>query len=76
MMPLARFAVLADSYGADLERWPQAVREPAREFLSVSAEARTLLEEARELDAAIAAVSARETALLTPRGEVIVRTEE
>ena len=68
MMQLTRFAALADSYGADLAHWPEEAREPARKLLAISDDARALLREARELDAAIALAGARETVFHAPRG--------
>lgn len=67
MMTLQRFTALADSYGADLARWPEEARGPARELLAISDEARALFDEARALDAALAVASARETRLHTPQ---------
>jgi hypothetical protein len=57
MLTLARFRELADSYGGDLQRWPQEARGEAQALLSVSPEARASLEEARALDDVIAAAS-------------------
>jgi hypothetical protein len=53
VLTLRRFNVLAESYGADLQRWPQALRAEAEVFLASSSEARRLLAEARILDTAI-----------------------
>ncbi|WP_293853746.1 hypothetical protein [uncultured Alsobacter sp.] len=49
-MSLARFAALAEAYGAVLERWPAAEREAAVP-LARTAEGRAILERAGELDA-------------------------
>ena len=70
MLTLGRFKALADSYGADLRRWPDEARGEARALLNVSAEARALLDEALALDEAIDAASAGEDAVLwQPGGE-------
>lgn len=53
MMTLERFRKLADSYGADLRRWPQRLQVPARALLESSAEARKIMAAASELDEAI-----------------------
>jgi hypothetical protein len=66
MMTLKRFAALADSYGADLARWPDGVRGEAEAMLRTSAEARARLDEARTLDEAIAAAQAEDDALWGP----------
>ena len=55
MMTLERFRTLADSYGADLRRWPQPLRPQARALLESSAEAREVIALAGELDEAIMA---------------------
>ncbi|NYZ14093.1 hypothetical protein HL658_16175 [Azospirillum sp. RWY-5-1] len=49
-MRIARFIHLAEAHGGDLERWPVAEREAARELLGWSDEARRALEEAQALD--------------------------
>ncbi len=54
MMPLAQFVELLDAYGADPARWPHACREPARELLAASGDARAALTGAATLDAVIA----------------------
>jgi len=53
MLTIRRFRVLAESYGADLQRWPQRSRAAAERLLTVSAQARRVFSEARILDAAI-----------------------
>lgn len=58
MMTLRRFKALADSYGADLQRWPERVRPKARALLDSSPEAQEIIARARELDEAIGAASA------------------
>lgn len=58
MMTLRRFRTLADSYGADLQRWPERVRGQALALLDGSAEARAVISRARELDEAIKAAGA------------------
>jgi hypothetical protein len=55
MLTLERFAALAASYGADLQRWPEALRDEADTLLTHSPEARAFLAEARVLDSALAA---------------------
>lgn len=62
MMTLGRFQSLLDAYGSEPQRWPRELREDAQALLCVSTDARALAEEARVLDAAIAAVSAKEDA--------------
>lgn len=57
-MTLRRFRVLAASYGAELQRWPERLRPQARALLQVSMEARAIIVRARELDEAIAAAGA------------------
>jgi hypothetical protein len=60
MMTLKRFRKLADSYGADLRRWPERLRPEARRLLESSAQARQIIGGAGELDdALIAAAAAR-----------------
>jgi hypothetical protein len=58
MMTLKRFNALADSYGADLRRWPERARPQARALLESSAEAQASIARARELDEAMAAAAA------------------
>lgn len=53
-MALGRFAELAAAYGADLDRWPDAERFAALALAGRSEEARALLADAHELDAALA----------------------
>jgi hypothetical protein len=60
MLTIKRFQVLAESYGADLQRWPQELRAEAERLLAVSSEARQVLAEARILDAAILEASAQD----------------
>jgi hypothetical protein len=64
MMTLRRFRGLADSYGADLQRWPEDLRAQALTLLDASAEARAIITGARELDEAIAAARAAHDARL------------
>jgi hypothetical protein len=69
MLTLRRFRAMAESYGADLQRWPDALRSEAQALARGSAEARAVLDEARALDEAVAAAGAREdTALLWQPG--------
>jgi hypothetical protein len=58
MMTLKRFRTLADSYGADLQRWPERLRPDARRLLESSAEAQEIMARAGELDRAIIAAGA------------------
>lgn len=60
MMTLRRFKALTQSYGAQLQRWPQEERGAAQELLRSSPEAHALLEQERSLDEAIAAASAQQ----------------
>lgn len=62
MLTLKRFKTMTDSYGADLLRWPEQERAAAQTFLERSAEARTLLADARVLDEALAVAGARQSA--------------
>lgn len=59
MMTLKRFKALADSYGGDLQRWPERVRPQARALLDSSPEAESIIASARELDEAITAAAAQ-----------------
>lgn len=58
MMTRERFRALADSYGADLQRWPEELRPQAATLLESSPEAREIIATARELDEAIGAAAA------------------
>ena len=64
MLTLRRFRTMADSYGADLLRWPDGARAEAQALLNASPAARALLDEARTLDHAIEAAGASEDAVL------------
>lgn len=57
MMTRKRFKALADSYGADLQRWPERVRPKARALLDSSPDAQQIIARARELDEAITAAA-------------------
>jgi hypothetical protein len=71
MLTLRRFKAMADSYGSDLQRWPEEVRAEASSLLDASPQARAVLVAERALDDAIAAASADETArLLQPDAQV------
>lgn len=50
-MDLERFEHLADAYGADLRRWPEAEREAARRLMAADPRAGRILGEADVLDA-------------------------
>ena len=52
-MRLEVFQALAASYGADLERWPAAMRAEAEYLAATSAAARHALDEAHLVDAAL-----------------------
>ncbi len=45
-----RFRTLLDAYGAAAERWPEVERAAALALVAESAEARTLMDDARKLD--------------------------
>ncbi len=68
MMPLSRFAALADSYGGDISRWPEIFRDEARALAAASAQARARLAEAARLDTALMAGSCRDLETLLPPG--------
>ncbi len=68
MLTLGQFAALADSFGAELQRWPDAVRDEAAALLQESPQARARLAKARMLDEAIMAAGAEADALLQPSG--------
>jgi len=69
MLTLRRFRSMTESYGADLARWPEQARADARALLSVSEDARALLEEAQALDDLIQATHAQEEGLRWKFGE-------
>ena len=69
MITLERFRALIDSYGGDLQRWPETERGAARALLAHSAEACALLEKAWEVDQTVASAVAREDVRLWPAGE-------
>jgi hypothetical protein len=50
-----RFAALAAAYGADLDRWPETDRDAARQHLSDTPQAASVLSRERDLDVALAA---------------------
>jgi hypothetical protein len=60
MLTLQRFRTMAESYGADLRRWPEPVRGDARALLSASPQARAILDDATIVDDVIGTASARE----------------
>ncbi len=53
-MNQSRFDALADAYGGDLERWPEAERAAARAHLRDHPAAGPILASARDLDLALA----------------------
>jgi ElaB/YqjD/DUF883 family membrane-anchored ribosome-binding protein len=67
-LTISRFRTLAQSYGSDLQRWPEDVRAQARALLRESGQARRIVAEARRLDEAIEA-SAPERHARTWAGE-------
>jgi hypothetical protein len=69
MMTLKRFTILAEAYGADLRRWPEAEREDAAAVLARSDLARQMVADARHLDTLVEAASAHEAAALFHPGE-------
>ncbi len=68
MVTLRQFKVLAESYGADLHRWPAELRKEAEALLAVSPDARAALAAERVLDEAIDAARAQQDAALWPPG--------
>ncbi len=86
-MTMTRFGALAEAYGGDLDRWPEAERGAARALLAASDAARTALAAAQHFDAALAclpapppaparlraAVAALKPAAAPPRRAVILR---
>ncbi|NDU85233.1 MAG: hypothetical protein G3H99_01270 [Ferrovum sp.] len=60
---------MADSYGGDLRRWPEGLRDQAQELLHGSPEARAYMSDALALDAAIQSTRKYEDALLPRPGE-------
>ena len=52
-MNAERLKILADAYGADPRRWPQAEREAATALLTADPAAERLLFEARQIDLAL-----------------------
>ena len=67
MLTLEGFRAMAESYGADLRRWPEQSRGDAEALLeTAAAEARAILAEARTLDGALARADAM---LRLPGGE-------
>jgi len=52
-MDRTRLGELAETYGADWRRWPEAERDAARALLATDPAAERLLFEARQLDAAL-----------------------
>jgi len=86
MMRLRRFRTLAESYGADLKRWPERLQREALVLLDSSAEARQIIARAGELDEAIAAAEAArherfwsgdraDAALVRLRNRIAARTD-
>ena len=63
MMTLNRFKTLADSYGAEFERWPAEWRQDAESLLGTSAEAQQIFAAAAETDAMLLSIREAEAAL-------------
>ena len=57
-MSLERFAALAEAYGGDIDRWPEAERFAALSLAGRSEEARTLLADAHGLDFLLSRIDA------------------
>jgi ferric-dicitrate binding protein FerR (iron transport regulator) len=53
-MDMNRFRELANAFGGDLDRWPEAERAAAEAWAAENAEAATILQDASELDALLA----------------------
>lgn len=60
MVTLRRFAILAESYGADLARWPEETRADAERLVLSSVDARRILAAAELLDRSLDAASEAE----------------
>lgn len=69
MLTLRRFRTIADSYGADLKRWPKEAQADAQSLLEASPQARDILKRARKIDDAIEASARHEDAMLWRPGE-------
>ncbi|WP_315767555.1 MULTISPECIES: hypothetical protein [unclassified Bradyrhizobium] len=69
MWSLDEFTSLAESFGADLDRWPAELRSHAAALLDTSVEARAVLDRERELDIAMADAQRHEDLVLWPPGE-------
>src|ERR1700744_3293795 len=69
MITLKHFRRLVDSYGDDLQLWPESAREDAQHILTHSAEAQAWLDGARHWDQVIAAAGASEDRTFWPAGE-------
>ena len=54
-MTSERFSALAAAYGGDIDRWPESERWPARAYVQSHPEARPILLQQAQLDAALAA---------------------
>jgi len=54
---LTTFTAAIDRYGAALDDWPAALREPAARYLSHSAQAQQLLDQARILESLLQSLS-------------------
>lgn len=65
---LERFAAIVDAYGASPPRWPLDERRAAEALLAASADARSLLAEARKLDGLLAAAPVE-----APSGALVAR---
>src|SRR5205085_1646468 len=81
-MDAKRFAALAEAYGGDLRRWPQAEREAASAFASSEA-GRVISRQAGTLDALLDSYSVphpgkalHDTILRTANGHIVRRRRQ
>ena len=69
MITLRRFRALMESYGSDLRRWPAETRSEAEMLVAASAEAQSIMADARELDEILESIHRVEDATLWPPHE-------
>src|SRR5580698_1341654 len=67
-MKIARFQALAESFGADILRWPPSERGEAQQLLEQSEQARCIFERARRLDTLLAEAHVAAETRHWPRG--------
>lgn len=60
MMTLEEFTKIVAIYGSDTEAWPTVVRDDCKALIADSSEARTLIEQQRELDRLMNQIAAPE----------------